>query len=125
MAIAEHLKALQDEFIDCQIAAYVDLSAKMVLSSSTQLAVPQEKLDLLCQKAAAILANEDAATFLSGDAAEPLQSAIIVLGDSVNVFHRSPADPDEALCCVCAVGVDIETFLSSAQNGVAAIGAEI
>ncbi len=124
MAIAEHLNALQDGFADCQIAAYVDLSARMVLSSASKLAVPQEKLDMLCDKAAAVLADRDAAGVISNDTAQPLQRAIILLGDTVHVFHRSPADPDEALCCVCAAGVDISAFLSSAQSGVEAIGAE-
>lgn len=127
MAIAEHVKSLQDSFDACQIAAYVDLSAKMVLSSASRATVPQEKLDSMCNAASDVLtgaASGAVASVLAGEADASLQSAVIVIGDSIHIVQRSFDDPDEALCCLCDATVDVGEIMSAGVAHVKAIGAE-
>lgn len=127
MAIAEHLSSLREEFQDCRVAAYVDLSAKMVLSSSVRGKVPQEKLDALCNRASDALTGDASSavpSLLTGETDAQLRSAVIAVGDTIEILQRSSVDSDEALCCVCDATVEITKFLSAGLVKLHSIGAE-
>lgn len=96
--------------------AYCDLNTGMVLCAQSRLKLPQEQLDQLALYAAELL-NGD----FGLDA--PIQSSILVQGDTINVSLRSHLQPAEALSCDCALDIDLPLFFQMAQQSLFDISA--
>ena len=111
MAIADELKELREEFDDCNLVAFADLTSKMVLLSNSPKKVAQENLDQLCTEAAALFIG--AAAKLNKDGA-PLV-AMVTDGNKSNIYLRNKPDGEDVLCCVCGPDVDLNGFLTSAR----------
>jgi len=91
----------------CESLAFVDLTTRMVLVSNADTPESQDTLNLLCAEAAVLL--------------DEGQIAMAATADRVHVFLRSPADPSDALCCICAPATDFAAFVPAAQACLAAI----
>lgn len=118
MSIADGLKSLQTDFEACQIAAYADLSTKMVLSSSSDSPVPQEQLDQLCAKAATVMngvSGQAVAAMLSSSQEARIDEVVSLHGADTYFMVRSATDPDEAICCLCSQDVDVSAFSAAVK----------
>ncbi len=126
MSIAGWLDSLRRDFPVCKLAAFADLSAGMVLASSADAPVPQERLDRLCATAAELLAG-DSARRIAAVCAQPLDQwpahAMAIDGEEIGLFLRSDHEASDALCCLVETAQDMEDFLVSARQKLDAISA--
>lgn len=102
---------------DCELAVYADIGSGTVLGSDSTLRYPQEYLDALCACAAELFAQT------TSD--EPQSDHVLFFSATGSrAFFRSMSDPNEALCCICAPGVDLARLMaeSRAAMGAAASG---
>ncbi len=102
------LNAFRRAVADCELAVYVDLGSRTVLSSDGALHYPQEYLDALCASAASLFA---AAPEKEG----PVEHVLFVSPTGSRGFFRNLADPSEALCCICAAEVDTQSLIEKAR----------
>lgn len=102
------LNAFRSTLADCELAVYVDLGSRTVLSSDGALHYPQEYLDVLCACAADLF---DAAP--KGE--EPVEHVLFASPTGSRGFFRNPAEPNEALCCICAAEVGVDTLVENAR----------
>lgn len=116
MDVTEALDNLRAEVAGCQLAAFTDLSSKMVLCFSAGGRRAQEELDEL---------SAIAVTVLDGPVAEGAQyllenrkpaSAMTITKVDLRVFLRSPRSENEALICVCSPQTDIATVVDRGQS---------
>ncbi|MGB8621589.1 MAG: hypothetical protein WCD16_02110 [Paracoccaceae bacterium] len=124
MEIVNHLESLRQKFPECETAAFGDISTGLILTVRSEHKQPQERLDRLCLTAQELLDGRTAALAapalsLGGD---PLQVALSITGDKIELFLRSPEVPTDALCFVCARDVDIDALIASASAGLRDIG---
>lgn len=127
MNIVERLDCVRQEFPECQIVAYADLSTNMILSTSTAMELRQEYVESLC---------DSAVDALGGQSSLPLQGALGEGGDAdvfqviiidpteVHIFLRSTTSPMDALCCVCSPLINLGAFLTGARLQLDEIGRE-
>ena len=125
MDVEEALKKLRAEVTGCELAAFTDLSSKMVLCVNAGGRRAQEELDEI---------SATAATVLEGSLAESAQvlledkkpsSAITMTKVDLRVFLRSKSSENEALICVCSPQADIASVLNrgrSALDDIASTG---
>ena len=121
MGIADQLNAMRRDFSECRMATFADLASGLVLFTSADGRVPQERLDALCGRARWIFsgaAGEAASAMLRA----PVQQAVLPDGDGLLVLVRSPSEPDEALVCHCTADVDLPSFTARAARELAALG---
>ncbi|MDA5092849.1 hypothetical protein O2N63_01975 [Aliiroseovarius sp. KMU-50] len=102
------LNAFRNTLADCELAVYVDLGSRTVLSSDGALHYPQEYLDVLCTCAADLF---DAAP--KGE--EPVEHVLFLSPTGSRGFFRNLADPCEALCCICSAEVGFERLIENAR----------
>ncbi|MGC9419085.1 MAG: hypothetical protein ACP5EN_08930 [Rhodovulum sp.] len=123
MALSQRIQSLRKSTPGCRSLAYVDLSARLVLGSDSDLpAPPQEALDALCLRAARLLSGPIAAA--AGEALAldgPPGEAIALHNGRIELFLRAPGAPDEALCCVLDGAADPEPALAVLRAGIGAI----
>ncbi|KAB2886447.1 MAG: hypothetical protein F9K34_02255 [Albidovulum sp.] len=106
------LNAFRRKLTDCELAVYVDLESRTVLSSDGALHFPQEYLDALCACAADLLA--------SGPKREgPVEHVLFLSPTGSRMFFRNLAEPNEALCCICAAEVAVGTLIDTARAALA------
>lgn len=110
------LNAFRSKVAECEFAVYVDLHARTVLSSDGALHVPQEYLDALCACAADLFAA-------APEAAGPVEHVHFVSPTGSRSFFRNPAEPNEALCCLCAAEVAVAPLIIAARAALAGEGA--
>jgi hypothetical protein len=121
MGIADDLTALRRDFPDCRIATFADLSSGLVLSTSAEARLPQERLDRFLRRAEALLdgpAGMAGATVLGG----PVQLALVPEGDGLLLAQRVPAEPDEVVICQCDTGTDIPAISARVGDILARLG---
>ena len=106
------LNAFRRTLVDCELAAYVDLGSRTVLSSDGALHYPQEYLDALCASAADLF---DAAPNAEG----PVEHVLFLSPTGSRGFFRDVSDPNEALCCICTAEVNVETLIANARAALA------
>ncbi|SPH18236.1 hypothetical protein DEA8626_01768 [Defluviimonas aquaemixtae] len=106
------LNAFRRKLTDCELAVYVDLRSCTVLSYDGALHFPQEYLDVLCACAADLF---EAAPKDAG----PVEHVLFFSPTGGRSFFRTLADPNEALCCMCAADTDVETLIESARAALA------
>lgn len=117
MNVTEELDAMRAEVSGCKLVAFTDLSSQLVLCASAVSNPIQDEMNAL--SAAAHLAldgayAEGAAPIWNGDA--PAEIAMLLTGEEARVFIRSPANPSEALICVCAPDTTLESVVSSGRS---------
>ncbi len=110
------LNAFRRKVTDCELAIYVDLDSRTVLSSDGALHFPQEYLDALCRCAADLF---DAAPKGEGQ----VDHVLFMSPTGSRSFFRNLAEPNEALCCMCAAEVAVETLIENARAALAVGGA--
>ncbi|TCM88165.1 hypothetical protein [Rhodovulum steppense] len=92
----------------------------MLCSDSDLPAPPQEALDALCLRGARLLSGPVWAAAEVALAA-PVVEAVALQGGRIEVFLRTPAAPDEALCGVLEDSADLEAALNVLWSGIDAI----
>ena len=102
------LNEFRSRLADCELAAYVDLRSRTVLSSDGALHYPQEYLDALCASAADVF---EAAP--NGDG--PVEHVLFLSPTGSRGFFRNLSDPNEALCCICSAEVRVDTLVDKAR----------
>ena len=111
MTITEHLDSLRSQFPECDIAAYADLSTGMVLAATCSTKVSQECLDGICNRAtetlSSPLAKSIASTIMNREDDE-VRQAVRLTPRSMEIFVRSSSAKEDAMCLICAHGVDID-----------------
>lgn len=120
MRAAEELSSFREAVPGCRVATFADLSSGLVLYTSSHTRLPQERLDALCAKARAMLVtgvpSGVAAALGSG-----VGSAVVPDDQSLLVFVRSAADPNEAILCDCTFETDVNAVIAGAAAALAAI----
>lgn len=106
------LKAFRRKFPDCDLAVYVDLGSRTVLSWDGALHFRQEHLDVLCACAADLF---DSAP--KGDG--PIEHVLFLSPTGSRTFFRNLADPNEALCCICAADIAVGSLINAARAALA------
>lgn len=117
--ILDHLNGLRADFPDCLAVALIDLPAGLVLCISANDKPLQERLDGLCATAAELFEGAAATGFalaLDNPKGADTQISSVMTKTETCLFLRSPADPKEALFCVCSSGVDVNRLLQSAKD---------
>ncbi len=96
MTISDRLDDLRKTISDCQLAAFGDAQARLILKASHAANVQREVLDTLCAEAARCFAT---AKNLSTSETTSDQ-CIILTTDDIRIYLRAQARPD-FLCLVC------------------------
>lgn len=99
----------------CELALYADIGSRTVLGTNSVLRYPQEYLDALCGCAAELFHA------VPDDGHSPAEHVILFGPTGGRAFVRSPAEPNEVLCCICSTDVAADRLLSAAR---AALGAK-
>lgn len=112
MKIEAHLDRLRKSQPGCHLAAYGDLSAKLILRSSADRACPREDLDRLGDKAAMAASVLDQVAL--PDEYEPAHCgaafAVFTLRDT-QLCARAGQDGNDLICAVFQPAHDIEAGL--------------
>lgn len=119
MTVSEALDTLRSEVSGCTLAAFADLSSRLVLSSSAASKPMQDELDKLSTAAAEALDGalaDGTASVWNEDGTEKPDTAMMITGQEARVFLRSPDNVAEALVCVCAPDSDIAAVLTSGRE---------
>ena len=120
MGVSEHLNAIRRDVPACRMVAFADLSANLVLESSAEQRLPQERLDALCTRARSLFGPH-----ITGPAealvAGPVARAVTSFAEGLLVIVRSAADPNEALICVCDRDADVSRLFSRASEALETI----
>ena len=95
------LEAYRKELVGCEIAVFMDISARTVLAWDGALKWPQEHLDNLCDLALRVLSVGS-----EGENANRPQTAILARPTGCFVFLRAAPGASEVLCCVFAPDAD-------------------
>lgn len=121
MGIADDLTALREDFPGCRVATFADLSSGLVLFTSAAGRLPQERLDALLGRAAALFGGPagGAGAALLGT---PVQHAVLPEGEGLLVTLRSPGEPDEVVICQCDADIDLAAFMAHAADVLARLG---
>lgn len=126
MSVSEGLNNLRAAVPGCQLAAFIDLQASMVLAVSAQTKQRQELLGALADSASRHLPMDESALagcLTSGDSAAAPDSAILLSATGTVAFVRSPAEPNEAVCVSCSPNVAIDAIIDRARSAVFDMGA--
>ena len=114
MGVQDDLGAVIAAFPKARLVAFADLSSRMILASQGRDDVTQEHLDRLCEQAR--ISFDDPLFALSMEAFGEPQGAMVLDGDGIRVFLRSEAEPTDAMCCVCDVGIDLPDFVTRVRD---------
>lgn len=115
---AELINTMTDQYPECVIAAYADLSTRVSLLTAGPVEVPREALDELCAEAAITLGTIDVPSF----GADPCHVAIKMVDHAVFIYMRTADDPNDAYLFMCRPEVDVDGFVKTAQAGLAKTG---
>ncbi|MEX0285263.1 MAG: hypothetical protein AB3N23_11690 [Paracoccaceae bacterium] len=114
MTVGGHLDTLRASLPGCTLVAYGDVSAQLVLRTSTDSAWPQEKLDDLCKSGARQFGLVDAMSPFR-QSANPTREAIVTTRRDVRVYVGAPGAAGDVLCCVCRSGIDTDHVIHEAR----------
>ena len=117
----QELDALREGLTGCRLAAYADLSARMVLRVSAEGRPPREEIDALCNLAARYLDGAAITALFEG---EPLYSAVFAGTDESRFFVRFRREymrtiPPAVLCDLAGDVCIMDEHTSSAGAAVA------
>ena len=124
MSVTDALDAMRTEVSGCSMVLYADLKSGLVLSTSATGQPGQETLD--AQSGAAQIALNgllaDGARSVWAEVADvPPEVACLLTGNEARVFLRSPGEAPEALICICAPDVDLDTVVDCGRRTLAGI----
>lgn len=120
MGIADQVNALRRAFPECRVATFADLASGLVLFTSSDARLPQERLDALCDRARALLdPGTDAAAALLG---APVRFVATPDADGTLVIVRAPEELNEALICHCDPDLDLAAFAARAARDLSLLG---
>ena len=126
MSVNEELDELRAGVSGCDVAALVDLSTTMGLSTCAALRMPQEELDALAATARDVLTGPmaDAALGVDGaDAPEATQGLLATVSDT-RAFFSAGSGRHEALICVCRPEADLSQVFDEGRKTLATIIAD-
>jgi len=110
--VVDELDKLLEGNEGCRTVAFADLSTRMILVTDTWSNLPREVLDRVCAQAAILLGVDGKATL--GDM--PAKLALAADQSSVHLFIRAEDEPNDVLCCVCNVDVNVNELMVRAQD---------
>lgn len=119
MNVTDELDEMRTGLAGCSLVAFADLSSQLVLCTSAVSKPVQEELNALSQAADLALNGavaESASGVWSDNAEPPAETAMLLTGSEARVFLRAPGNPNEALVCVCAPDVPLDTVVNSGRN---------
>lgn len=103
MTVTQILQDFRTSWAGCQMLTFADLGAQMPLVTVADRPQTQEAQDQLCAQAVALLPF----------AAQGI--VLVALRGHTCIHLRSPSDPDDALCCICAADMPLEPFIAAAR----------
>ena len=109
--VVDELDLLRDANPGCQMVAFADLGAQMILVTDSGTSHPREVLDALCNEAATLLGKKGTPAL----GQRPNNAAVWATQASLRVFLRAPGEPNDVLCCVCAPNMNVGKFVASAS----------
>lgn len=112
MDIASHLSDLRGRISGCHVAAFIDLSAKMVLAHDARSKLPQERLDGLADRAERLLKTPG---LIDG-----ADHVVAVSSDNLEIFIRAET---ESLAFVCNTSADVDQAVEHGQAWFAQVSA--
>ena len=112
--IAAALATLRAGAPGCALVAYADIGCGMVYTVDVETRPPQEALDALAARAAALLGPPD------GPAC-----AIDLDEEAARLFLRAPEDPGEALCLICTPEADLARLIADGTALLDRLGARL
>lgn len=110
---ADSLKALSDSHAACRTVVFADLTTRMVLLSESRTVLHREAQQALAMRGGRLLSVMD------GDVPDPetaWDTAYSIGPDEIAIFLRVPDAPTDALCCLCAPDIDLESFAADARG---------
>lgn len=119
IGIGDELAALRAGFPGCNAAVFVDLSAGMVLASSTENPKGQEILDALCSAAQKRLKGPDAyalSQVMSGSDGPSVRTVVQTNVDEVRCFVTAQDAADEAICLIATSDVSLNSLCDAATD---------
>lgn len=108
---AQDLDQLTEQFPDCIVAAYADITTGVVYVSGGSSKAPREALNELCADAALSLGMPDAPAI----GAETCNISLKLVEHAVFVFVRMQEDPGDALLCMCRPEIDVVPFVGAVR----------
>lgn len=127
MELVEKLDDLRSRYPECRTLAFADISTGMILCTSAEGKLRQEKLDSLCGTAVEMLSGSIAKHIGGAFPAQEdsgVYQAIIVEPAEIGIFLKSTINPADALCCVCLPAIKLGAFIEDARNNLAEFGAD-
>lgn len=123
MNVNQELEAFREGVPGCEVAALVDLSTTMVLSTSVGARIPQEELDALAASAQDVLLGPLAEAALSNgeDAAPEALQGLIATHAETRAYLRGSVERNEALVCVCTTSANLEQVFNAGREALTAI----
>lgn len=118
MTASDTLDHLRAQFPACDLIAYADLSVDMVLATSTDDTVTQERWEALCAMARDALRggqSSDILACLGAQAPHVLARATLINDAECHVVLTARAEPDFAFCAVGDVDFEAASFIAAAQ----------
>ena len=116
MAIQTFIDELRDQTAGCELTAFGDLSAKLVLRFSAPSSIRREELDRLCETAAKSFNILEAITTEESKLAEETtQSVVCFSSDSIQAFTRFGDGLNDVACATIKAGDDPNTALQNTQ----------
>ncbi len=106
MTVADCLEALRSDIPGCQVAAFGDVAARLILKASHDATVPREKLDGLCAEAARCFAVTEGI----GTPKATTQDSIVMTAQDMRVYVRAQGHAD-FLCLLCPLDSDPEAVV--------------
>jgi len=113
VTVADCLEALRSDIPGCQVAAFGDVAARLILKASHDAAMSREKLDGLCAEAARCFAM----TVGTGDPKAATQDSIVMTAQDMRVYMRAQGRAD-FICLLCTLDSNPEEVV---PKGVAAL----
>lgn len=113
ISFEQELDALRERLGGCRLAAFADISTRMVLRVSAEGRPRREEVDALCDLAARCLDGKAMPQLFDGD---PPYSVLIAAQEESRYFIRSLADPSDALLLIVAEPSEQAKVWSAAQD---------
>ena len=111
--VVDELDQLREANPGCQLVAFADLTAHMILVTDSGTSHPREVLDALCGEAETLLGAKGNPPL--GET--PGDTAVWATQASLRVFLRAPPEPNDVLRCVCAPNVNVGKLVAKATAG--------
>lgn len=117
MSIEEHLETLSGNAPGCSLAAYGDISARLILRSRAEAPCRREVLDRLCAEAADVFQRNDRVVLPETPGTEETGLCILSFDASeMRVFARERRGSEEVVCAVFKGPHTTEQDLAAVKN---------